>query len=317
MGNTVVLKPAEQTPLTALRLAELASEVGFPAGVFNVVCGFGPTAGAAISNHMRIRKVAFTGSTVIGREILKASANSNLKQVQLELGGKSPIVIFPDANLDAAVEIAANGVFANNGQSCDAASRCFVHESIYDAFVEKAVAFAKNLKVGNQLDMSTVIGPLVDRQQYEKVLEYIEIGKKEGATVAYNGNVTKNEKGFLVHPVVFSDVTDDMTIAKEEIFGPVQQILKFKTTEEVIERANATEYGLAAGVVSENVNNVWSIANNVQAGTIWCNTYSYIFPQVEFGGHKQSGFGREGGATALSEWTQLKSVILKLNKPTH
>lgn len=316
MGNTVVIKPAEQTPLTALRLAELCHEVGFPPGVINVIPGYGPTAGAAIANHMKIRKVAFTGSTEIGREILRGAANSNLKQVQLELGGKSPLVIFPDANLDDAVEIAGWAVFGNNGQSCDAASRCFVHESIYDDFVEKAVKFASSLVVGDPLALETQIGPIVDKHQYQKILEYIESGKKEGARVSYDGNEgVKNEKGYFIHPVVFSNVTDDMTIAKEEIFGPVQQILKFSSVEEVIERANSVEYGLAAGVVSNNFHNITAITKNVKAGTVWANMYGYVFPEVEFGGQKQSGFGREGGATALSEWTQLKSVVMKVNKP--
>ncbi|KAL0485801.1 retinal dehydrogenase [Acrasis kona] len=313
MGNTVVLKPADATPLTALKLAELFVEVGFPPGVFNVVTGDGPTTGQALSVHPRIRKIAFTGSVKIGREILRASADSNLKQVQLELGGKSPIVIFPDVDIKEAASIAGNACLGNSGQSCDAASRTFVHEKIYDEFVSEMAAFAKNLVVGNPLDEKTQIGPLINKSQFERVNHYIEVGKKEGARVAYDGNEREKPKvGYFTSPVIFADVTDEMTIAKEEIFGPVMSIIKYSDVDEVIERCNNTEYGLAAGVVSNNINNIMKITKNVEAGTIWGNTYASIFPQCEFGGFKQSGFGREGGVNALHEWTQLKSVIISL-----
>jgi aldehyde dehydrogenase (NAD+) len=315
MGNTCIIKPAEQTPLTALKIAEMLNEVGFPPGVINIIPGYGPTAGAALAHHMKIRKIAFTGSTDVGRLMLKASADSNLKQVQLELGGKSPLVIFDDADVDEAVEIAAY-VFCNNGQVCDSCSRTFVHEKIYDEFVKRAVEKAKSLKIGNPTDPSTDIGPLVSEEQYQRVLGYLESAKREGANLAYGGrDLSKEEfngKGYFVEPTVFSDVTPDMTIFKEEIFGPVQSIIKFNDMKQVIAQANNTSYGLAGGVVSKSMTNIFAVTKGVKAGTIWGNTYAICMPQFEFGGVKQSGFGREGGTTALNEWTELKTVCIKI-----
>lgn len=315
MGNTVVVKPAEQTPLTALKVGEMLKEVGFPPGVVNILPGYGPTTGASIASHMKVRKIAFTGSTEVGRLIMKASGDSNLKQVQLELGGKSPLVIFDDVDLDEAVEIAAS-VFWNNGQECDACSRTFVHEGIYDQFVEKAVERAKKLKIGDPLDPETDIGPVVSPEQYERVLDYINCGKTEGARLAYGGSDLSKEqfggKGYYVQPTIFADVTDDMKICREEIFGPVQCLIKFSSVQEVVHRCNDTSYGLAGGVLSKNIGNIFAIANNLKAGTVWVNDYSKVMPQAEFGGMKQSGFGREGGVTALSEWTNTKTVCMKI-----
>lgn len=308
-GNTAVIKPAEQTPLTALKLCELIQEAGFPPGVVNVVTGFGPT-GAAITSHMDVDKVAFTGSTEVGRLVMKASADSNLKRVQLELGGKSPLVVFPDANIKEAVEIAGSAVFVNNGQLCTAGSRTFVHSSVYDEFVKLAVERAKTITVGDPVTNKQ--GPLVDEDQFTRVLSLINKGKQENAKLECGG-ARHGTEGYFVQPTIFSNVTDDMTIAREEIFGPVQSILKFDNYEDVIKRANKTPYGLASGILSKDVNVIFAAANQIKAGTVWVNTYLPVFPQLEFGGYKQSGFGREGGVEGISEWTQTKTVIIGVN----
>lgn len=310
-GCTLVLKPAEQTPLSALYMAALSKEVGFPDGVINVVNGFGPTVGAAIVNHPDIRKVAFTGSVETGRIITEGSSKSNLKNVSLELGGKSPLVIFDDANLDEAVEIAHNAIFANHGQNCCAGSRTFVQEGIYDAFVAKAAEMARTRKVGDAFAEGTQQGPQVDEEQFNKILGYIESAQKEGAKLQAGGK-RFGTVGYFIEPTVFSEVTDSMKIAREEIFGPVQSILKFKTLDEVIERANETEYGLAAGVVTNNINNALVFTNAVQAGSVWVNCYDYVVPTTPFGGFKQSGSGRELGYSGIELYTETKSVTIKL-----
>lgn len=267
-GCTSVLKPAEQTPLTALHVASLAKEAGFPAGVVNVVPGYGPTAGAAISSHPRIRKVAFTGSVEVGKLIMAAAAQSNLKRVSLELGGKSPLIICEDADLDEAATIAHNAIFANHGQNCCAGSRTFVHEKIYDAFVKKAVKLAESKVLGSPFDEKTTQGPQVDQDMFDKVLGYVEAGKKEGAKCETGGK-RWGTKGFFVEPTVFSNVTDQMKIAREEIFGPVQSILKFSSFDEVIERANNTEFGLAAGIVTKDLNTALKFTEAIDAGSVW------------------------------------------------
>ncbi|KAL6066357.1 Retinal dehydrogenase 1, variant 2 [Balamuthia mandrillaris] len=285
MGNTVVIKPAEQTPLTALRIASLFKEAGFPPGVVNVVPGFGggPSgAGAALASHMKVRKLAFTGSTEVGRLILKAAADSNLKRVQLELGGKSPMVIFEDADLDKAVQLAQRAIFWNNGQLCTAGSRTFVHESIYDQFVEKATAAAQSIRVGDPSAEAVEVGPVVDKPQFEKVLHYLESGKKEGAVLKTGGGKAfPDKKGYFIQPTVFADVTDDMEIARDEIFGPVQSIIKFSEMKDLVKRCNATEYGLAAGVVTNDISKVFELANHLAAGTVWVNTYHEIATAAE------------------------------------
>lgn len=309
-GCTIIMKPAEQTPLTALYIASLIKEAGFPPGVVNVIPGYGPTSGAAISSHMDIDKVAFTGSTEVGKLVMAAAANSNLKRVSLELGGKSPLIIFPDCDLDMAVHIAHGAIFNNHGQNCCAGSRTFVHEDIYDKFVEKATELAVNRVVGDPWDGATVQGPQVNEEQFQKILGLIESGKKDGAKVAYGGQRHGNE-GYFIQPTVFSNVTDDMRIAKEEIFGPVQSILKFKSIDEVIKRANATTYGLAAGVITNDINKALKIVNSIKAGTVWVNSYDVLTPQTPFGGFKQSGIGRELGEYALKEYTEVKTVTIQ------
>jgi len=310
-GNTLVVKPAEQTPLTTLHLAHLVEEAGFPAGVVNVVPGYGHTAGAAISNHPHIDKVSFTGSTEVGHIIQKASGETNLKRITLELGGKSPLVVFDDADLELAVPVAHEACFFNAGQVCISASRLFVQEKIYDEFVKKSKELAMKRIVGDPYQATTQQGPQIDDIQYKKVLGLIEAGKKEGAKLECGGQPIGN-KGYYIQPTVFSGVTDNMRIAKEEIFGPVQQILKFKTMEEAIERSNDTTYGLAAAVFSKDINKCLTYVQGVQSGTVWVNTYFGGDPQVPFGGFKQSGIGREMGEDGIHEYCEIKTVTVKI-----
>ncbi|KAL8618868.1 Aldehyde dehydrogenase [Nucella lapillus] len=323
-GNTVVLKPAEQTPLSALHCAALFKEAGLPAGVLNVVPGFGPTAGSAVSGHMDVDKVCFTGSTEVGRLIMQAAGSSNLKRVSLELGGKSPLIIFADSDLDEAVTWAHGAIMNNHGQNCCAGSRTFVEESIYDQFVEKAKVMAENRTVGDPFDAMTMQGPLVDKAQFDKVLTYFQYGQKDGAKLQTGGKRV-GTSGYFVRPTVFSDVKDDMRIAKEEddmriakeeIFGPVQCIIKFKDMAEVVERANGTSYGLAAGIITNDIDKALTLANTLQAGSVWVNCYDIITPQTPFGGFKQSGQGRELGEYALKEYTEIKTVTIKLSSKT-
>nr|XP_029708580.1 retinal dehydrogenase 1-like [Aedes albopictus] len=309
-GCTIVMKPAEQTPLTALYMCSLVKEAGFPPGVVNVVPGYGPTAGSAVTMHPDIRKVAFTGSVEVGK-IVMAGAASNLKKVSLELGGKSPLVICDDVDVNEAAQIAYTGVFENMGQCCIAATRTFVQEGIYDAFVQKATELAKGRKVGNPFSQGIQHGPQIDDTQFKKILGYIETGKKEGAKLE-TGGVQVGDEGYFIEPTVFSNVTDEMTIAKEEIFGPVQSIIKFKTLEEAIERANATSFGLAAGIVTKNLNNALTFSNAVEAGSVWVNTYLAVSNQAPFGGYKQSGVGREMGKEGIEEYLETKTVSIKL-----
>jgi len=309
-GCTIILKPAEQTPLSALYVAALSKEAGFPDGVINVIPGYGPTAGQAIASHPDIHKVAFTGSTEVGKLIMEEAAKSNLKRISLELGGKSPLVIFDDFDVDEAVNIAHDAIFSNMGQSCCAGSRTFVQETIYDKFVEKAALLASQKKVGNPFDANTQVGPLVSEEQYDKVLGMIESGKKEGAKVEVGGSKV-GDVGYFVYPTVFSNVTDEMQIAREEIFGPVQQIIKFKTFDEVIKRANATKYGLAAGLLTKDISTALKYMENVDAGSVWINCYDVITAQSPFGGFKQSGQGRELGEDGLNEYLEIKTITIK------
>ncbi|XP_022825307.1 retinal dehydrogenase 1-like [Spodoptera litura] len=312
-GCTVVVKPAEQTPLTALVLAALLAEAGLPKGVLNVVNGFGPGAGSSLTHHSDVAKVSFTGSVEVGKLIQQASGNSNLKRVTLELGGKSPLIIMNDADLNVAVPYAANAVFFHQGQICIAASRLFVQSGIYDKFVEAAVKYAQSIKVGNPTDPTTQNGPQIDEEMMNKVLGYIEKGKKEGAKLLCGGKRI-GTSGYYIQPTVFVNVTDDMTIAKEEIFGPVQSILKFETLDEAIDRANATNYGLAAGIFTTDLNNALQFSKHVEAGTVWVNTYLHFTPQQPFGGFKESGIGRENGLDSLLAYTEVKTVAVALPK---
>lgn len=310
-GNTIILKPAEQTSLTALYIAQLVKEAGFPEGVVNVVPGFGD-AGAALANHHDVDKVAFTGSTDVGKLIQLASANTNLKRVTLELGGKSPNIILADCDMDHAVETAHFGLFFNQGQVCCAGSRTFVDDQIYDDFVERSAERAKKRTVGNPFDFETEQGPQVNKEQMEKILSLIETGKKQGAKLVAGGSRPQGLPGYFVQPTVFADVQDEMTIAREEIFGPVQQLIRFKKLDEVIERANNSDYGLASAVFTQDLDKANYIVNGLRAGTVWVNTYNALAAQAPFGGYKMSGHGRENGEYALSNYTEVKSVIVKV-----
>jgi aldehyde dehydrogenase (NAD+) len=310
-GNTVVLKTAEQTPLSALVAAKLIKEAGFPPGVVNIISGFGKVAGAAISSHMDIDKVAFTGSTVVGRTIMKAAASSNLKKVTLELGGKSPNIVFDDADIDNAISWVNFGIYFNHGQCCCAGSRIYVQEGIYDKFIEKFKARAQKNAVGDPFDSNTFQGPQVSQVQFDRIMSYIDAGKQAGATVEIGGN-RKGDKGFFIEPTIFSNVTEDMKIVQEEIFGPVCSISKFKTKEEVIKLGNSTTYGLAAAVHTSNLNTAIEVSNALRAGTVWVNTYNTLHHQLPFGGFKESGIGRELGEAALDNYVQTKTVSIRL-----
>ncbi|ERL90974.1 hypothetical protein D910_01420 [Dendroctonus ponderosae] len=300
-GCTLILKPAEQTPLTALALAALTKEAGFPDGVVNVLPGYGPITGEALCLHNDVRKVAFTGSTDIGHKILEYSAKSNLKRVSLELGGKSPLVIFDDADIDEAVEIAHNAIFENHGQNCCAGSRTFVQAAIYDEFVKKAVEKAKARKVGDPFEAGVLQGPQIDQPSVDKILRIVEESKQQGARLE-TGGARIGDKGFFVQPTVFSGVSDKMSCAVNE----------FDTIEEVIERANNTAYGLAGGVITKNINNALVFANAVEAGSVWINCYDYITAQTPFGGVKKSGFGKDLGADSLDDYLETKTINIML-----
>lgn len=312
-GCTVVLKTSEKTPLTQLHISKLIKEAGFPPGVVNTLSGFGPTAGQAIARHPDVDKIAFTGSSAVGHKIQQYSAETNMKDVSLELGGKSPLIVFDDADLDTAVNSAHIGLFLNQGQCCVASSRLFVQEGIYDDFVKASVEKAAKVSIGSY-NQAVDQGPQVDKIQFDRVMGYIEKGKSEGATVSIGGS-RHGDKGYFVQPTVFSDVTDNMVIAKEEIFGPVMAILKFKTEEEVVERANNTMYGLGAGVISNNVQRAISVAHQIRAGTVWINTYDQFDIAAPFGGYKQSGNGRDKGINALDNFLEVKSVFFPLPGP--
>lgn len=309
-GNSIVIKPAEATPLSTLYLASLVKEAGFPPGVVNILPGYGATAGAALSEHMDVDLITFTGSTAVGRLIQQASGKSNLKRVALELGGKSPNIVFADADLDYAVEVSHQGLFMNSGQLCVAASRTFVQEEIYDEFVKKSVARAKKRVIGNPSEPTTEGGPQINEQAVDKIMSLIESGKQQGAKLECGGK-RHGDKGYYVESTVFSNVQDDMRIATEEIFGPVQQLIKFKTLDEVTERANNTKYGLAAAVFTKDIDKAIAIANSVSAGIVWVNTYSIMGGPIPFGGYKMSGIGREGGEDGLMEFLEIKTVIIK------
>ncbi|EAL63182.1 aldehyde dehydrogenase [Dictyostelium discoideum AX4] len=309
-GNTVIIKPSEFTPLSTFYLAELIKEVGFPPGVVNVVCGLGSVVGDAMSSHMKINKIGFTGSTKVGKMVQNSATNSNLKHCSLELGGKSPIIIFNDVeDLDLAVIHSFHGLFWNAGQCCSAASRIYVQSGIYDQFVEKIKKQVESRVLGDPLSKDTHQGPQVNKFQFESILRYIETGKREGATLVCGGKRFGN-KGYYIEPTVFSNVTDVMTIAREEIFGPVMSILRFETVQEAIDRANDSEFGLVGAVFTKDINKSIIVSDQVQSGLVWVNSFNIIDPSIPWGGFKSSGKGRDASEYCLSVWTETKTTVL-------
>ncbi|KAH9813925.1 aldehyde dehydrogenase domain-containing protein [Melampsora americana] len=306
-GCTIVFKPSELTPLSAMKIASLFPKAGYPAGVFNLVNGAGPLTGTYLSSHPDIDKIAFTGSTAVGKEIVRMSLESNLKKVSLELGGKSPNIIFEKADLEEAAKWAAFGVFENAGQTCTAGSRILVQDSIYDKFLELFVKATEAYHVGDPLDSKTFQGPQVSKRQFDRVMEYISVGKKEGARVVTGGE-RHGSLGYFIQPTVFVDVEPSMRIAKEEIFGPVAAVIRFKTEGEAIELANSTSYGLASGIHSSDIQQVNRVSRKLKAGTVWVNQYVMLNSQVPFGGYKQSGWGRELGMDGLENYLTTKAV---------
>jgi len=310
-GCTVVLKPAEQTPLSALRLGELAQEAGLPAGVLNIVTGFGETAGAALAAHPDVDKIAFTGSTEVGRLIVQAAAG-NLKKVTLELGGKSPNIVFDDADVSKAAAGAANAIFFNHGQCCCAGSRLYVEEKIFDKVVEGVSESAKKIRVGPGMDPDTNMGPLVSEEQFQRVCGYMESGVKEGAKAVVGGKKVGN-RGYFVEPTVLVNTTPNMKVVREEIFGPVVTAMPFKNIDEIAAEANNSRYGLAAGIWTKDIGKAHALANKLRAGTVWINCYNVFDAAMPFGGYKESGWGREMGKEALELYTEVKSVCVKIN----
>ena len=306
-GNTVILKPAEQTPLTALRLAELVHEVGFPAGTVNIVTGYGGEAGAALVEHPDVDMISFTGSTAVGKQIMRSGADS-LKRLLLELGGKSPNVLFADADLDDAVPEAVAGVFLNTGQTCTAGSRLLVEASAYDEVVERIAALTARLRVGDGLNDDTQIGPLVSADQRERVQRYLEQGQQEGVRAISSTEQRLPEHGYFLRPTILADVEPEMVVAQEEIFGPVLTVIPFADDADAVRLANASQYGLAAGVWTRSLERAHAMARKIRAGTVWLNSYGQYDPAVSFGGYRQSGFGRELGYEGLLAYTQTKSV---------
>ena len=309
-GNTIVLKPAEQTPLSALRLGEICQEAGLPDGVLNIVTGYGPTAGAALAEHMDVDKIAFTGGSATGRIIMQA-ASKNLKRISLELGGKSPNIVFADSDIDSAVDGAMTGIFFNQGEVCCAGSRLFIEKSIHEEFIDKLSNKAANMRVGNPEDTGTQMGAQVSKEQFDKILGYIETGKQEGAKLVTGGERC-GERGYFIKPTIFDAVDNNMRIAKEEIFGPVVSAITFDDVSEVVKQGNLSIYGLAAAVWTKDIKKAHRLARDLKAGTIWINTYNAFDAASPFGGFKQSGFGRELGVHALELYTHVKSVWINL-----
>jgi len=314
-GCSVILKPSELTPLNALRFAEICTEAGLPDGALTVCTGYGPTVGEALALHEDVDKISFTGSVTTARKLLANSAVSNLKRLSLELGGKSPNIVFPDADFDAAVRASLWGVFGNKGEMCTAASRLLLHEDIYDRFLDELAARARKLRLGNPLDSSTQMGPQISARQMDRILDFIEIGKQEGARIVCGGERDidgDKARGYFVKPTIFADVTPEMRIAAEEIFGPVVCAIRFRDADDAIRIANSTTYGLASAVWTRDLKLAHRMAAEIKAGSVWVNTYNAFDSASPFGGYKQSGFGRDLGSYALEQYTNVKSVWIAL-----
>ena len=315
-GNSIVIKPDEKTPLSLLALARIALECGVPPGVFNIVTGDGPEVGARLASHPDVGKIAFTGSTEVGREIMRL-ASGTVKKVSLELGGKGPVVVLDDADLDAAVDAALFGCWLYSGQMCESGTRLLLPDALHDEFVERMIERAKTVKVGDPTDFDTDLGPVISGEQRDRILSYIEIGKQEGATVAFGGGVPEGpefERGYWVSPTIFTDVRNDMRIAREEIFGPVLSVIRYSDVDEAVEIANDTIYGLSAAVWSSDYERALDVADRLEAGTVWVNDVHMVAVGMPFGGFKQSGLGRELGPHALDEYTEAKHVHVDLTR---
>lgn len=312
-GNTCVIKPAQVCPLTALKFAELTVKAGFPPGVINVITGKGSDAGQALADHELVRKLGFTGSTPIGKQIMSSCASSNLKKCSLELGGKSPLVIFGDCDLEKAVKHGMSSVFFNKGENCIAAGRLFIEDTIHDEFVRKVVRDIKSMTIGDPLNRSTAHGPQNHKAHFDKLKEYCDKGLEEGATLVYGGKPVPNSKGYFFMPTVFTDVEDSMFISQEESFGPIMIISKFHGSdiESVMKRANRSEYGLASGVFTNDISKALTFAQNIDAGTVFVNVYNKTDVAAPFGGFKQSGFGKDLGQEALNEYLKTKCVTIE------
>ncbi|KAJ3873540.1 aldehyde dehydrogenase, partial [Lentinula edodes] len=311
-GNTVVIKPSELTPLSALRVCSLVQEAGFPPGVLNVVVGYGNTVGSAFSSHMNIDKISFTGSTLTGRKIMEAASKSNLKNITLELGGKSPNIIFNDADVDQAVNWACHGIFFAQGQICFAGSRIYVQSGIYDEFLAKFTVRSKAHKIGDPFGVDSYQGPQISSTQTERVMGYIKSGVDQGAKVHLGGQRHGEQDGNFITPTIFTDTRPDMKIVQEEIFGPVSVVIKFEDQEDVIQQANDTIYGLAAAVFTQDISQAFEVGHALKAGTVWVNCYNEVHAAVPFGGFKQSGIGREYGSYALEHYVNVKAMHINI-----
>ena len=315
-GNAMIFKPSETTPLCALKIAEILSEAGLPDGVVNILSGYGDPVGMTLSESNNIDMITFTGSTAVGKHIMRAAA-TNLKKVELELGGKNPQIIFPDANIDELIDPVVFGIYFNMGECCNSGSRIIIHKDIVDEFIEKLVAHAKKVKVGDPLDPTVKMGAIINDMQYDKIIGYIKSGIKQGATLQLGGTSSKTEKGAFIDPTIFSDVTPEMAIACEEIFGPILSILTFDTADEALEIANNTEFGLSASVWTKDIDTAMIMTRNIEAGTVWVNNWMSGYPEIPFGGMKQSGIGRELGPRAIDEFMETKSVLIKTGKSSN
>jgi acyl-CoA reductase-like NAD-dependent aldehyde dehydrogenase len=314
-GNTLVIKPDERTPLTLLEFAKIAQECGLPPGVLNVVPGDGPVVGARLASHPDVRKIAFTGSTAVGREIMRMAAG-NVKRLTLELGGKGPNVVLDDADLELAADGTLFGCLMNQGQACESGTRIIVAAAVHDKFVERLIERTRTISIGDPLDPATDLGPVISAEARDRILRYIDTGQKEGATLAYGGGVPAGpqfERGFWVEPTIFTDVRNDMTIAREEIFGPVLSVIRCESTDQAVQIANDTEYGLSAGVWSTDNQRALEVAGQLEAGTVWINDWHMVNAAYPFGGYKQSGLGRELGPHSLDEYTEEKFVHIDLS----
>lgn len=309
-GCTAVIKPSEMTPGTTLLLGKILKDAGLPDGVVNILSGYGDPVGQTIAESEEVDMITFTGSTAVGKHIVRAAAG-NLKKVELELGGKNPQIIFPDADIDALIDAVVFGIYFNMGECCNSGSRIVIHEDVADEFVEKVLAHAKKVKVGDPLDPTVKVGAIINNMQFDKIMGYIQSGKDQGATVKLGGNELDLKKGQFIEPTIFCDVKPDMEIAKEEIFGPVLSVIKFKTAEEAIAIANGTEYGLSAGVWTKDLDTAMIMTRRIEAGTVWVNNWMSGYPEIPFGGMKQSGLGRELGPHSIDEFMETKSVLIK------